>query len=106
MRGGAICTIDDDRFADKILMPGFVEGHAHMMEGSSGVSPIWAITTAWPRLSFQASVCHTFLDRMSATRPVVVLPKALNALVDDLNRQGIQLHIHGDGASLAAIEAL
>jgi predicted amidohydrolase YtcJ len=24
----------DDRFADKILMPGFVEGHAHAMEGS------------------------------------------------------------------------
>ncbi|MHA6263086.1 amidohydrolase [Arenibacterium sp. CAU 1754] len=24
----------DDRFADKILMPGFVEGHAHAMEGT------------------------------------------------------------------------
>ena len=24
----------DDRFADKVLMPGFVEGHAHTMEGS------------------------------------------------------------------------
>lgn len=24
----------DDRFADKILMPGFVEGHAHTMEGT------------------------------------------------------------------------
>lgn len=29
----------DDRFADKVLMPGFVEGHAHMMEGS-----IWRFT--------------------------------------------------------------
>lgn len=27
----------DDRFADKVLMPGFVEGHAHTMEGS-----LWA----------------------------------------------------------------
>jgi len=26
--------VTDDRFADKILMPGFVEGHAHAMEGS------------------------------------------------------------------------
>ncbi|GHG35861.1 amidohydrolase [Paracoccus aerius] len=35
-------------------------------------------------------------------------PEALNAMVDDLNRQGVQMHIHvnGDGASLAAIEAL
>ena len=24
----------DERFADKVLMPGFVEGHAHVMEGS------------------------------------------------------------------------
>lgn len=24
----------DDRFADKVLMPGFVEGHSHLMEGS------------------------------------------------------------------------
>ena len=29
----------DTRFADKILMPGFVEGHAHVMEGS-----LWAKT--------------------------------------------------------------
>ncbi|WP_028712775.1 amidohydrolase [Paracoccus sp. J55] len=37
-----------------------------------------------------------------------IAPEALNAMVDDLNRQGIQMHIHvnGDGASLAAIEAL
>ena len=27
----------DDRFADKVLLPGFVEGHAHTMEGS-----LWA----------------------------------------------------------------
>ena len=24
----------DDRFAEKVLMPGFVEGHAHSMEGT------------------------------------------------------------------------
>ena len=24
----------DERFADKVLMPGFVEGHAHTMEGT------------------------------------------------------------------------
>ncbi|MEG1734411.1 MAG: amidohydrolase, partial [Comamonas sp.] len=24
----------DDSFADKVLMPGFVEGHAHLLEGS------------------------------------------------------------------------
>lgn len=27
-------AVQDDRFADKVLMPGFVEGHAHLMEGS------------------------------------------------------------------------
>lgn len=32
-------TVRDDRFADKVLMPGFVEGHAHLMEGS-----IWEYT--------------------------------------------------------------
>lgn len=37
-----------------------------------------------------------------------IAPEALNAMVDDLNRAGVQMHIHvnGDGASLAAIEAL
>lgn len=37
-----------------------------------------------------------------------VAPETLNAMVDDLNRAGVQMHIHvnGDGASLAAIEAL
>ena len=29
----------DDRFSDKVLMPGFVEGHAHTMEG-----PLWRNT--------------------------------------------------------------
>ncbi len=29
----------DDRFADKVLMPGFVEGHCHLMEGG-----IWRYT--------------------------------------------------------------
>lgn len=24
----------DERFSDKVLMPGFVEGHAHTMEGT------------------------------------------------------------------------
>ena len=31
----------DDRFADKVLMPGFVEGHCHLMEGG-----IWRYTYA------------------------------------------------------------
>ncbi|WP_347268439.1 amidohydrolase [Paracoccus sp. (in: a-proteobacteria)] len=37
-----------------------------------------------------------------------IAPEALHRMVDDLNRQGIQMHIHvnGDGASLLAIEAL
>lgn len=29
----------DDRFQDKVLMPGFVEGHGHMQEGSMWQSP-------------------------------------------------------------------
>jgi len=29
----------DQRFADKILMPGFVEGHSHAMEGT-----LWSYT--------------------------------------------------------------
>ncbi|HRO14274.1 MAG TPA: amidohydrolase [Paracoccus sp. (in: a-proteobacteria)] len=37
-----------------------------------------------------------------------IAPETLNAMVDDLNRAGVQMHIHvnGDGASLVAIEAL
>lgn len=27
-------AVRDDRFADKVLLPGFVEGHAHVMEGT------------------------------------------------------------------------
>ncbi len=29
----------DDRFADKVLLPGFVEGHAHIMEGTLWAAP-------------------------------------------------------------------
>ncbi|MGF1525938.1 MAG: amidohydrolase [Candidatus Competibacterales bacterium] len=32
-RGGGVATVDDT-LADKILLPGFVEGHSHTMEGS------------------------------------------------------------------------
>ena len=32
LTGFGVHTVDD-RFADKVLMPGFVEGHAHTMEG-------------------------------------------------------------------------
>src|SRR3546814_17872386 len=32
-------AVKDDRFADKVLMPGFVEGHSHIMEGG-----IWPYT--------------------------------------------------------------
>ncbi|MEM7218444.1 MAG: amidohydrolase [Pseudomonadota bacterium] len=29
----------DERFADKVLVPGFVEAHAHVMEGATGLMP-------------------------------------------------------------------
>lgn len=31
---GLTGAVRDDRFADKVLLPGFVEGHAHVMEGT------------------------------------------------------------------------
>jgi predicted amidohydrolase YtcJ len=29
----------DDRFKDHVICPGFVEAHAHVMEGASGLMP-------------------------------------------------------------------
>ena len=54
----------DTRFADKVLMPGFVEGHCHLKEGSMWVAPYlgWfdrrdPSGTVWPGLrSMQAVV--------------------------------------------------
>ncbi len=33
LRGWGPCEVDE-RFADKVLLPGFVEGHSHLMEGA------------------------------------------------------------------------
>jgi len=40
----------NDRFADKVLMPGFVEGHSHTMEGS-----LWG--GAFLRIGGHVEVC-------------------------------------------------
>ena len=37
----------DERFADKVLMPGFVEGHAMRWRAVSGVKPTVVILTGW-----------------------------------------------------------
>ena len=57
----------DDRFADKVLMPGFVEGHAHTMEGAS-----------WRRV-----YCGWF-DRMDPDGTVWPGLKSVEAVLDRL----------------------
>ena len=57
----------DERFADKVLMPGFVEGHAHTMEGS-----------AWNRV-----YCGWF-DRMDPDGKVWSGLKSVDAVLDRL----------------------
>jgi len=110
------CTLDE-RFADKVLMPGLVEGHCHLQEGSLWDMPYlgWFDRrdpqgTVWPglqsmdavverlaavdaRMSSQGAAQETpliawgfdpiyfggermttdHLDRVSATRPIVVV---------------------------------
>ncbi len=57
----------DDRFADKVLMPGLVEGHAHTMEGS-----LW-----------QKVYCGYF-DRMDPDGKVWKGSKTIEAVIDRL----------------------
>ncbi len=58
----------DDRFADKVLMPGFVEGHAHTMEGA-----LWQFTyVGW-------------FDRMDPDGKVWPGLKSIDAVVDQLS---------------------
>ncbi len=57
----------DDRFADKVLMPGLVEGHSHVMEGS-----LWAY------------VYCGFFDRMDPEGRVWAGLKSIDAVVERL----------------------
>jgi predicted amidohydrolase YtcJ len=110
----------DDRFADKVLMPGLVEGHSHLMEGSmwrfhyvgyygrtgpqgpthDGLKSIDEVVDylkgveakmedpeepliAWgfdPIYFGEARMIRQDLDRISATRPVVVLHSNLHLI--------------------------
>ncbi len=64
----------DDRFADKILMPGFVEGHAHTMEGS-----LWSKT-----------YCGWF-DRMDPDGKIWPGLKSIDAVVARLREASAKL---------------
>ena len=108
----------DDRFADKVLLPGFVEGHAHVLEGKvwsmayvgfydrrapdgrlvSGLSSIDAVVErlksvsdamadpdaplmAWgfdPIYFKSRRMSRHDLDRVSTTRPIMVLHASLH----------------------------
>ncbi len=58
----------DERFADKVLMPGLVEGHSHVMEGS-----LWAY------------VYCGFFDRMDPEGTVWPGMKSIDAVVERLS---------------------
>ena len=64
----------DNRFADKILMPGFVEGHAHTMEG-----------TLWQHI-----YCG-FFDRVDPTGHTWSGAKTLDQVLDRLKKAEKQL---------------
>ncbi|MFH5775478.1 amidohydrolase [Paracoccus sp. NGMCC 1.201697] len=129
----------DDRFADKVLMPGFVEGHAHMMEGS-----IWRFTylghyertapdgRVWPgiasagelvaRLRERAAelgdgpiigwgfdplfvpgerLSRLDLDQVSTTRPVVVLHSNMHLLT--ANSAALELAGYDDATDVPGV---
>jgi len=109
----------DDRFADKVLMPGFVEAHAHAQEGTiwkdiflgffpryspegsleGGLKSIEAVVerlqqaeaemtdpdeplTAWgfDPIYYDRRMTRADLDRVSTTRPVLVMHASLHIL--------------------------
>ena len=130
----------DDAFADKILMPGFVEGHAHAMEGGvwshayvgyqdryapdgkrwrgartldevidvlteveRGMSDPDAVLFSWgfdPIYFDNERMAVKHIDRVSATRPILVLHSnghVLNVNSAVLQRAGIDrsTNVHG-----------
>lgn len=130
----------DDRFADKVLMPGFVEGHSHVMEGGiwsfpyvgyfdrvspdgvsvAGLTSIDAVVErlraisdamenpdeilfAWgfdPLYFGGRRMCRADLDRVSTTRPVLVIHASLhiiNVNSFSLAKVGIDRTIDLDG---------
>ena len=64
----------DDRFADKVLMPGFVEGHAHTMEG-----------TLW------RNVYVGFFDRRDPDGRLWSGLKSIDAVIDRLKEAEAQI---------------
>ena len=64
----------DDRFADKVLLPGFVEGHAHTMEG-----------TLWRR------VYVGWFDRVDPDGKTWPGLKTIDAVTDALKEQEVKL---------------
>ncbi len=64
----------DDRFADKVLMPGLVEGHAHTMEGS-----LW-----------QKTYCG-FFDRMDPAGKVWKGARTIDAVLQRLSEAEAEL---------------
>lgn len=64
----------DERFADKVLMPGFVEGHAHTMEGS-----LWS------------KVYCGWFDRTDPDGVVWTGAKSIDAVVERLKEAEAQL---------------
>lgn len=64
----------DDRFADKVLMPGMIEGHAHTMEG-----------TLW------RNVYVGWFDRMDPDGKIWSGLKTIDAVVDRLKQAEVEL---------------
>ncbi len=64
----------DDRFADKVLMPGLVEGHSHVMEGS-----LWA------------HVYCGFFDRLDPEGTIWPGLKSIDAVVERLQEAAARL---------------
>ena len=52
----------DTRFADKVLMPGFVEGHSHIMEG-----------LMWREVDANGFLVNAFADTVAAKFPMYVV---------------------------------
>jgi len=64
----------DDRFADKVLMPGFVEGHSHTMEGT-----------------FWRYVYCGFFDRMDPDGKIWPGCDSIEAVIERLRRRDAEL---------------
>jgi predicted amidohydrolase YtcJ len=71
-------TVTDERFADKIILPGFVEGHCHLLEGAAWRDPYIG-----------------FFDRRAPDGQMVKGLRSIEAVIEKLRHAAATTHNRG-----------